>query len=55
VADLPRFFRDLWSTGYRGPLSIELFNRSYWEEDPLHVAKTALVKTQAIIDRALGG
>ncbi len=53
VADLKKFFRDLWATGYRGPLSIELFNPEYWKQEPLAVAKTALAKTRAVIDQAL--
>jgi 2-keto-myo-inositol isomerase len=30
--------------GYRGVLSLELFNREYWKQDPLEVAKTGLAK-----------
>jgi len=28
-------------------LSLELFNRAYWEEDPLLVARTGLAKMKA--------
>ncbi|MEM7233028.1 MAG: sugar phosphate isomerase/epimerase family protein [Planctomycetota bacterium] len=52
VAPLGKFFRDLWNTGYRGPLSIELFNRGYWKQDPALVAKTALEKTKRTMDAA---
>ena len=35
-------------------LSLELFNREYWQQDPLTVAKTGLEKTKAAVARALG-
>ena len=54
VAPLGQFFKDLWSTGYRGALSIELFNPEYWKQDPLKVAKTSLDRTKAIMKKALG-
>ena len=54
VAPLDQFFKDLWSTGYRGALSIELFNPEYWKQDPLKVAKTSLERTKAIVKKALG-
>jgi sugar phosphate isomerase/epimerase len=54
VAPLGEFFKDLWSTGYRGALSIELFNPEYWKQDPLKVAKTSLDRTKAIMKKALG-
>ena len=54
VAPLDQFFKDLWSTGYRGALSIELFNPEYWKQDPLKVAKTSLDRTKAIMKKALG-
>ena len=52
VAPLEKFFRDLWSTGYRGALSIELFNPDYWKQDPLKVAKESLEKTRQVMERA---
>lgn len=33
---------------YRGPLSLEMFNREQWEQDPAVVARTALEKTKAL-------
>ena len=30
--------------GYAGYLSLELFNSTYWKQDPLEVAKTGLEK-----------
>lgn len=53
VAPLGEFFRDLLGAGYRGPVSVELFNPEYWKRDPREVAKTALEKTRASIARAL--
>jgi len=53
VAPLREFFRDLKATGYRGAVSIELFNPSYYRQDPNEVARTALTKTQAAIRSAL--
>lgn len=35
-------------------LSLELFNRTYWEQDPMLVAKTGLAKTKAAIASAIG-
>jgi sugar phosphate isomerase/epimerase len=34
---------------YRGPLSLEMFNRKQWEQDPSVVARTALEKTLALM------
>lgn len=35
-------------------LSLELFNRDYWKQDPLQVAKTGLEKTKAAVAKAMG-
>jgi hypothetical protein len=37
----------LRKTGGQKMLSLELFNRKYWAEDPLEVAKTGLAKMKA--------
>lgn len=47
VAPLKEVFRDLRSIGFRGVLSIELFNRAYWQQDAALVARTALEKMRA--------
>jgi len=47
VAPLKEIFRDLRSIGFRGTLSIELFNRNYWQQDAATVARTALEKLRA--------
>jgi 2-keto-myo-inositol isomerase len=54
VAPMTQILRDLASTGGETVLSLELFNRSYWEQDPLHVARLGLSKMQAAVTRALG-
>ncbi len=41
--------RDLKNMGGEKVLSLELFNRSYWKEDPLQVARTGLLKMQSIV------
>jgi 2-keto-myo-inositol isomerase len=54
VAPITQILQDLASTGGETVLSLELFNRSYWEQDPLHVAQLGLSKMQAAVTRALG-
>ncbi len=53
VAPLDQIFRDLRDAGFRGMLSLELFNRSYWKQDPLLVARTGLEKTRAAVRKSL--
>jgi 2-keto-myo-inositol isomerase len=53
IAPLDAIFRTLRDTGFRGALSLELFNRDYWRQDPLQVARTGLEKTRAAVARAL--
>jgi 2-keto-myo-inositol isomerase len=53
VAPLDQLFRDLRAVGFGGILSLELFNRGYWEQDALEVARTGLRKTRAAVERAL--
>jgi sugar phosphate isomerase/epimerase len=52
VAPLPHILRLLFANGFAGALSLELFNRDYWRQDPLLVAKTGLEKMQAAVERA---
>jgi sugar phosphate isomerase/epimerase len=49
VAPLKSVFRDLRAIGFRGMLSVELFNRDYWKQDALTVARTALEKLRAAV------
>lgn len=53
VAPLDKIFQTLRDSGYRGVLSLELFNREYWKQDAFEVAKTGLEKTQKAVARAL--
>ncbi|NUQ61214.1 MAG: sugar phosphate isomerase/epimerase [Pirellulales bacterium] len=42
----------LHRTGFRGMLSLELFNRRHWEQDPLEVARTGLAKMKSTVAAA---
>jgi sugar phosphate isomerase/epimerase len=53
VAPLAQIFRDLRAIGYKGMLSLELFNRDYWQKDALAVAVTGMEKLRAAV-RASG-
>jgi sugar phosphate isomerase/epimerase len=53
VAPLGDVLRTLHQTGFRGMLSLELFNREYWQQDPLTVAQTGLEKTKSALRQAL--
>ena len=45
--------RDLFASGYRGAISLELFNREYWKRDPTLVARTGLEKMKAVVAKAM--
>ena len=49
VAPLAQILKDLKNMGGEKVLSLELFNRSYWERDPLEVARTGLQKMKSSI------
>jgi 2-keto-myo-inositol isomerase len=53
VAPLTAMLRDLHALGFRGLLSLELFNPTYWKQDALLVAKTGLEKMRAVVARAI--
>jgi sugar phosphate isomerase/epimerase len=50
IADLPRVFANLRTIGYAGPLSLELFNPSLWEADPLEVARRGLDRVRGFAE-----
>lgn len=52
ILPLVQLLKDLDSINYKGPLSIELFNREHWKQDPLQVAKTGLDKIMQLIIKA---
>jgi len=49
VAPLTELLRDLVKIGYRGALSLELFNRDYYQKDALLIARTGLEKLKAAV------
>jgi sugar phosphate isomerase/epimerase len=53
TAPFPELLRALHNTGGQKVLSLELFSRKYWEQDPLTVAKTGLEKMKAVAVKAL--
>jgi sugar phosphate isomerase/epimerase len=50
IADLPRVIANLRTIGYRGPLSLELFNRKLWEQDPLEVVTRGLDRIRDLVE-----
>ncbi len=54
IAPLDEVFRTLRDVGFNGVLSLELFNRDYWQQDPKLVARTGLDKLNAAVEKALG-
>ena len=53
ILPLEKSLRDLRDIGYERCVSLELYNPSYWERDPLEVASEGLEKTLGVIERAL--
>jgi sugar phosphate isomerase/epimerase len=49
TAPLKEILTDLNAGGGTTVLSLELFNREYWEEDPLAVAKTGIRKMKEAV------
>lgn len=49
VAPLAEILQTLREIGFDGYLSIELFNPTYWQQDPLAVARLALRKMQSLV------
>ncbi|MFN0020798.1 MAG: sugar phosphate isomerase/epimerase family protein [Pirellulaceae bacterium] len=54
VAPLGEILRTLFSNGFRGVLSLELFNPEYWKQDALAVAKQGLEKMKESVAKAVG-
>jgi 2-keto-myo-inositol isomerase len=55
IAPLKQILGDLRAVGFRGMLSLELFNRDYWKQDALHVARTGLEKMKEVVAKSLEG
>ncbi|MGH9573927.1 MAG: sugar phosphate isomerase/epimerase family protein [Candidatus Acidiferrales bacterium] len=53
VAPLGQIFRNLRDNGFRGVLSLELFNQEYWKMSADENARTGLQKTRAAVKKAL--
>ncbi|MCK4293132.1 MAG: sugar phosphate isomerase/epimerase, partial [Planctomycetes bacterium] len=53
VAPLDQIIADLHANNSHAVLSLELFNPTYWKQDPLSVAKTGLAKMKAAVRNAL--
>ena len=51
VAPLGEILRTLRRIDFDGFLSVELFNESYWRQDPRTVARTALEKIRAAVEQ----
>jgi sugar phosphate isomerase/epimerase len=52
-APLKQTLRTLRDIGYRGMLSLELFNPEYWKQDAMLVAKTGLAKMKDVVQASL--
>jgi 2-keto-myo-inositol isomerase len=52
IAPLSQILGDLLANGSQAVLSLELFNPSYWKQDPLEVAKIGLAKMKNAVSKA---
>jgi 2-keto-myo-inositol isomerase len=52
VAPLGDLLWTLEAIGFRGYLSVELFNQGYWQQPAVEVARTAMEKTREVVRRA---
>ncbi|MCS7253507.1 MAG: sugar phosphate isomerase/epimerase family protein [Armatimonadota bacterium] len=50
ILPLHQIVRDVIGRGYRGAISLELFNRELWERDPKEVAQVGIEKMRAIVE-----
>ena len=50
VAPLKQILSDLKAIGGTKVLSLELFNKTYWAQDPLEVARTGLQKMKSLVN-----
>ena len=51
IAPMAKIFDILRTNGFRGYLSLELFNRDYWQQDAAVVATTGLAKMKALVEK----
>ncbi|MFQ5808157.1 MAG: sugar phosphate isomerase/epimerase family protein [Armatimonadota bacterium] len=52
ILPLVQLLRDLKHIGFRGALSLELFNRDYWQQEPMTVARTGIEKMREVIAKS---
>jgi sugar phosphate isomerase/epimerase len=52
VAPLTPLFRTLRDIGFEGVLSLELFNKEYYQMEPLTVARTGLEKLREVVQKS---
>lgn len=52
ILPLAAIFKDLKATGYKGFISLEMYNPNYYKENLLQVAKTGLKKTLEVLKQA---
>ena len=52
VAPLGSLFEQLRATGFSGVLSLEVFNRDYWQQDPALVARIGLEKMKDAVAKS---
>jgi 2-keto-myo-inositol isomerase len=52
ILPLVQLLKDLNSINYRGPLSLEMFNREHWKRNPLEVANAGRKKIMDLIIKA---
>lgn len=53
IGPLVPMLKDLFANGFQGTLSLELFNREYWQRDALEVATEGLEKLRKVTEEAL--
>jgi sugar phosphate isomerase/epimerase len=51
VVDLKRVIQNLRAIDYTGPLSLELFNRALWDQDPLEVARRGIDQLRRLAEQ----
>lgn len=52
ILPLPSILKDLKGTGFKGCVSLEMYNPEYWKQDLQKVAETGLRKTLEVIAKA---
>jgi sugar phosphate isomerase/epimerase len=53
IAPLTQILREMLAAGFSGTLSLELFNPTYWKQDPLEVGRLGLAKMKEAVAKAV--